>query len=392
MNKYYKDFHYNPDVSLVDDDFFEDEELEIINSYTTSTRLSNHLTPTSKVYKQTLNPEFLKAKSFSVSVGNGAIVHFGAEISPDHIKEKISDFGNFDSLIHDAIATFYKNGVKVFTPKMVIRHLKECDNTYNPPTQLVEDVSNSINKMRHIDIMINFAEQKKWKTVKESKNPSALKAQITNYMLPLKIINLSKINNNEVETMYGFIDVPPLLDYSEIIKQVDTSKRDAIVAPYSISANRNIFEVIGYIHKRITDMKSGNKRIQSKILWKTIFKECDLEFMKKEFKEKKLDEYIANQLVKDSYIDERSENESDNDFLNRLYDCLEKKKDDNDFLEYYENTKRKKKKVTNNYIDRKRKSLKNNISEFLQDKKDKGIIKNFEFHGTTTTGFISIEI
>ncbi|OJH00171.1 hypothetical protein BL313_11395, partial [Staphylococcus hominis] len=65
---------------------------------------------------------------------------------------------------------------------------------------------------------------------------------------------------------------------------------------------------------------------------------------------------------------------------------------DKDFNEYYKEIELKTKKTTNNYIDRKRKNVKNDVEKFLEDKKEKGFIKDFQFVGTTTKGHIKIKM
>ncbi|MEN4441312.1 hypothetical protein [Staphylococcus hominis] len=379
----------NLDIISIENDILDNGFIETPNLFT-NTKLENHLTLTSKVAKKTLEPAFIGGMELDVEVGSNTSVGLSLSLTnvDENIKKIISGFSYFDRMVHDVVATFYESGNRNFTPKNVIRHLKEENENYNPSPKLVKDVKNSIERMGLMKVSIDFSEQKNWKTIKEL---GLKRLKLKNYMLPLKELEIEKINNNEAETHYAFMDQPPLLFYSKIIHHVETIDREVITTPATMQQSRDTLEVTAYISERISNLRSGNKKIQPKISWKTLFEKCKFEFTEPNYKENKHKEYIANRLVKDGYIRKRQSSEDLKNYIQRSIDYVDSITD-KDFNEYYKEIELKTKKTTNNYIDRKRKNVKNDVEKFLEDKKEKGFIKDFQFVGTTTKGNIKIKM
>lgn len=158
----------NLDVISIENDILDNGFIETPNLFT-NTKLENHLTLTSKVAKKTLEPAFIGGMELDVEVGSNTSVGLSLSLTnvDENIKKIISGFSYFDRMVHDVVATFYESGNRNFTPKNVIRHLKEENENYNPSPKLVKDVKNSIERMGLMKVSIDFSEQKNWKTIKE---------------------------------------------------------------------------------------------------------------------------------------------------------------------------------------------------------------------------------
>lgn len=390
-SKYKSKIQYEITTDLVDDDLLNgDIEHELINNYITSTDVNKYINPTNQVYKHLSDPRFVSGENIEVDMSKNTIVNLKLELEKidDELKKILSKLTALDKHVHNVIITFYQCGVKYFTPKNIIRFMKEDNKKYNPSADFVNEVVKSIEKMCFMYVNIDFTNQKNWKAIKDA----GLEVfKIKGFLLPLLSVEGKKINNNETKHLYILNGIPPLLLYSQTIKQLETLEREVITLPYNMQLTRDNVEITTYISQRLSDMRGKNKKMNNKILWTSLFKNCILEFTEPDFKENKHKEYIANRLVKDGHLEQQCSEESLNDFLQRALDCINKDNSE-EFKEYYTKIEAVTKKSTNNFIIRKRNEVKKEVDKFLNDKKEKGYIKDYEFVGNTAKGHILIKM
>lgn len=390
-SKYKSKIQYEITTDLVDDDLLNDAlENEITNNFMISTNTNKYINLVSNVYRQISDPRLISGETIDVNVDKNTIVKVKLDLEyiDDELKHLTPNLTNFDKHVHNVIATFYQYGVEKFTPKNILRFMKENNEGYNPSNISVKEVIESIQKMRFMHVDIDFTNQKHWKAIKEA---GLKEFGIDDFILPLRRIRGKKINNNETKYLYYLRDIPPLLLYSQLIKQLENLEREAITIPYNMQLTRDGVEATTYISQRISDMRGKNKKINNKILWATLFKNCIFDFTDPTFKENKHKEYIANRLVKDGHLKKRASDEDLSDYIQRAHDCINDNNSE-DFKKYYNEIEAITKRSTNNFIDRKRKKVKKDIDEFLHDKKEKGYIKDYEFVGNTTKGHILIKM
>lgn len=390
-SKYKSKIQYETTTDLIDDDLLNDAlENEITNNFMISTNTNKYINLVSNVYRQISDPRLISGETIDVNVDKNTIVKVKLDLEyiDDELKHLTPNLTNFDKHVHNVIATFYQYGVEKFTPKNILRFMKENNEGYNPSNISVKEVIESIQKMRFMHVDIDFTNQKHWKAIKEA---GLKEFGIDDFILPLRRIRGKKINNNETKYLYYLRDIPPLLLYSQLIKQLENLEREEITIPYNMQLTRDGVEATTYISQRISDMRGKNKKINNKILWATLFKNCIFDFTDPTFKENKHKEYIANRLVKDGHLKKRASNEYLSDYIQRAHDYINDN-DSEDFKKYYSEIEAITKRSTNNFIDRKRKKVKKDIDEFLNDKKEKGYISDYEFVGNTTKGHILIKM
>lgn len=357
-SKYKSKIQYETTTDLIDDDLLNDAlENEITNNFMISTNTNKYINLVSNVYRQISDPRLISGETIDVNVDKNTIVKVKLDLEyiDDELKHLTPNLTNFDKHVHNVIATFYQYGVEKFTPKNILRFMKENNEGYNPSNISVKEVIESIQKMRFMHVDIDFTNQKHWKAIKEA---GLKEFGIDDFILPLRRIRGKKINNNETKYLYYLRDIPPLLLYSQLIKQLENLEREEITIPYNMQLTRDGVEATTYISQRISDMrgknKKINKKINNKILWATLFKNCIFDFTDPTFKENKHREYIANRLVKDGHLKKRASDEDLSDYIQRAHDYINDN-DSEDFKKYYSEIEAITKRSTNNFIDRKRK-------------------------------------
>lgn len=181
---------------------------------------------------------------------------------------------HFDKAVHEVVCTFYNEGQIYFTTNQIVQKLIGTDTKTKASKTLLDKINQSILKMRKTDITINHSNQfDKWNKHEEYEDSDT---EISlRYMLNVNVDVTVKMNGNET-TAFKVNEIPPLLEYSNIYKQLVSLSDELIDTSGYLTHNNETIAIKHYLNNRIQEMKGmrkGRKVNNSKeISYETMYK------------------------------------------------------------------------------------------------------------------------
>ena len=179
----------------------------------------------------------------------------------------------YDGEVMNGVCTLLENGQYYFTDGQVYEAF--TGKTTKSKTAL-EKVNQSIRKMRHTDINLNWAAHARQKGLDL---PDDFTCVVGKYLLPVDYYDFSL--NGQVVKGYKLIQVPALYEYAKAVKQLQTINNRKLL-DVGISNTEDTITIKNYLLRRIGSMKNPHSKISNTILFDTVFKACGLEVNRKE--------------------------------------------------------------------------------------------------------------
>ena len=165
----------------------------------------------------------------------------------------------YDMAVIDAVHTLYFSGLDTFSTGMILRTMSG-NMDQDATKQKVESISQSINKMRHIDISIEYTEEAKVRKLIPQNGTAVIKS----YLLPVEDIICHAPNGRAIHA-YRILKSSALYDYAVQIHQI-ICVPSTILDTHDSSLNDTDEVIIlkRYLIKRIEGMKNPKNNLDSK--------------------------------------------------------------------------------------------------------------------------------
>lgn len=177
------------------------------------------------------------------------------------------DYNEYDRQVQDAICSLWQYGDidHVFTPAMVYRAMTNNAGS-QPSPQQIRDVTNSIEKQRHIFVKVDASAEFEKRGITDE-NGKPIRFKVDDYLLSVKGLEVTAGGN----TVKGYYikEAPLLLTYSRLTKQLLTTKPELLDIK-RIDANGKIGESVantesriaikGYLLRRIEVLRYNTER------------------------------------------------------------------------------------------------------------------------------------
>ena len=200
----------------------------------------------------------------------------------------------YDGEVMNGICTLLENEQYYFTDGQVYEAF--TGKTTKSKTAL-EKVNQSIRKMRHTDINLNWAAHARQKGLDL---PEDFTCVVGKYLLPVDYYDFSL--NGQVVKGYKLIQVPALYEYAKAVKQLQTINNRKLL-DVGISNTEDTITIKNYLLRRIGSMKNPHAKIANTIVFDTVFKACGLEVSRVEKSRKIKTIYtMLESWIKQGYI------------------------------------------------------------------------------------------
>ena len=205
-----------------------------------------------------------------------------------------------DRCVFDAVLTLFVEGQRTFTAKQVYKTYTGLDRM-NPSA--IENVENSLQKMRATLIDIDWTNHALMNKLDEETAPKQVTVTVGGYLLPLEVIRMDEGDTHQI--MYRFIKEPVYLTYSRLVGQLITIPAEMLKLE-SLDMTPERIAIQHYMMRRIEIMKNKrNKSNNRTMLFETIFEKCNLNVSTRQYKahhvkavEKILTEWIERKYIK----------------------------------------------------------------------------------------------
>lgn len=173
----------------------------------------------------------------------------------------------FDKRVYIAAGAIYNNGNEVMTLSQIHAAM---GNTGRPSSAQAKKINDAITKMNSAHIFIDNINEHK-----------ALKNRAKNYydgsLLPMERVT-QYMNNVLTEGAIHLFRQPPLIQIAAERKQITTIPRILLESP--ISKTEANLRIDDYLIDRISQMKNRSYKSSNKILYSTLFEECEIKTVK----------------------------------------------------------------------------------------------------------------
>lgn len=226
---------------------------------------SEHIMPSSKLansvtdedlWKDTLNLIVSPKKS-----KKEILIHCSLSYEGDNLKiSSRRPFTEYDRQVCDAVTSIFEYGDSshIITPPMVYRAMVNATETETPSQQAIDAVTNSLDKMRFIRVVVDCSEELK------SRGLSLNGDQITKGIIDTYLLSMEKVTvvaGGQEVTGYHILRTPILYAYSKILNQVSTVP--AMLLDVKDEKGKTIrntekrIAIKGYLLRRISAMKGS---------------------------------------------------------------------------------------------------------------------------------------
>ncbi len=208
--------------------------------------------------------------------------------------EGIGQMDAYDKAVLNGVNSLLENGTANFTIPMLYHAMTGKEN----PTVdegLLKELQRRIERMRRTLITIDLSQEIKAKYLDmEITHP-----KVEGYLLPMNLIS-ARINGRPVR-VYHLLDVPPMLAYAKLKRQLATVPLSLLNAP--LNNNATTIPLKNYLIARCESMRNSNNRIKSnKILFSAIYEELGEQEAGK-VRKKRIRDYT--QVILDHMIDQK---------------------------------------------------------------------------------------
>lgn len=205
-----------------------------------------------------------------------------------------------DRCVFDAVCTLFESGQTVFSAKQVYQTYTGAD---KPNEKALENVENSLNKMRTTLIDIDWTAHAQMKGLDDETAPQNVTVTRNGYLLPLESMTFK--SGGKVVTGYQIIKEPAYLTYSRLTGQLITIPAEMLKLE-SINRTPERVAIHHYILRHVENMNnSKNKYGNHTMLFETIFEKCGIiEITNRQTKLRYVDaiEMMLDELIQKKYI------------------------------------------------------------------------------------------
>ena len=184
-------------------------------------------------------------------------------------------FDDIDSLILNAIYSFYKDDNVLFTNRNILQHIfgNIADHFQ---TELVEIVDQHLDKLRSMQISMDlkdkFGNDKTINIHGEKYRPIAIEEDL----LDVSVLKMKSIKNGKILNVYRINRISPIFKYAEKLKQITSWKTEYMKVPVRKTMQNAI--LCSYLLTKISLVKNANNKYKNNgILFQTIFEDIKLD-------------------------------------------------------------------------------------------------------------------
>ena len=226
---------------------------------------AKHLIPSSKLANSITDEEiFEEAMQLIVSPKKNKkeiTIHCSLTYEGDNVKiSSRRPFTEYDRQVCDAVTSIFEYGDSshIITPAMVYRAMVNATETETPSQQAIDAVTQSLDKMRFIRVIVDCSEELKWRGLNLD-GDQITKGEIDTYLLAMEKVNI--IAGGQEVKGYHILRTPILYAYSKHLNQVSTVPAMLLDVKdktgKTISNTEKRIAIKGYLLRRISAMKGS---------------------------------------------------------------------------------------------------------------------------------------
>lgn len=216
-----------------------------------------------------------------------------------------STFTEFDRIVNNAVTSLICAGNKILTANS-IADLISGGGYAKHHSNLVNDIENSLEKQRKIDMIIDARAEFQARKITLRGNAGLIRDAVLNYR-----IRPVRINNNTVVNGYEFLSVPAIYFYSNAIGQMLSAPPKLLDTSTHSSVNKPRLVARDYLLRRIQVMKHDVKNHSNRIRYESVYEEVGMLNANK-VQKKRIRDYckkVLDQWLKEGFIKGFKENE-----------------------------------------------------------------------------------
>jgi len=181
------------------------------------------------------------------------------KIKNEEINLEDKEISKFDREVHDAIITLFKNNLQCMSPKMIVRTMF-ANHKMSIHSNILEAVTNSINKMRNTLIELDISEEA------EARNFENL--EIEEPVITAKWV-ATKINGQNTNALLLSCE-PPLLRYAECSNQILKIDLNFMQLPLNLENTVENLMLRNYLLRQILIISNKKNSRNNSMLFQTI--------------------------------------------------------------------------------------------------------------------------
>lgn len=246
-----------------------------------------------------------KAQERALKYSKDAKNYIFLRMKTQELLDSLGIITQYDKAILEAVSSLYEANNEFITERMIFKLLSgnSRDGRSKTTEQQREDIRNSLDKLRHTTLAIDYTEEA------EANGYEVKSAIIDDYLLNVTILDI-ELNAQKV-TAYKLNRKPLVLQYSQLSQQIKTI--DSKVLNDKMRLTSENIAIRSYILERIEYARYCKQKNSSIILFDTLAEKCNLNIDARKEKYKKmnvikklLNHYKEIKHIKDYETDERA--------------------------------------------------------------------------------------
>ena len=193
-----------------------------------------------------------------------AIIMYGIDFANLDPNVKITaKLTAFDKRVYIAAASLFNGENEIMTATQIYRQM---GNTGRPRISDVKKINDSLTKMGAARVYLNNEQE----TAVNKKYP---RFKYDAPLLPFERMT-AIINGKETDSAIHLLREPPLITFARQREQITTIKRELLESPINKTDANLLLD--DYLIERISRMKNGKGKSANKMLYSTIYKQCNI--------------------------------------------------------------------------------------------------------------------
>lgn len=240
-------------------------------------KVSNGVMPIDKISRTLFNilenDDFYSHDKVLMNVGTvKKPIETGVIIKIDELKDVqfSRQLTYFDRAVANAVYSIYLTGATHFTPGMVFRAMNgESESVRMTSKDMQDKIDESIQRLMRTLITIDATNENAEKDEKNKRLPFIIKGNLVYAVYARAEINGKKVSG------YKFVYKPPLLQYSEWKKRINSYDINVLDTPLQTSEENIILK--NYLLERVLGAINESSKLQDIILYDTVYKILNVE-------------------------------------------------------------------------------------------------------------------
>lgn len=235
-----------------------------------SIKPDNYLIDNTKLVKELMDDGIGALLEVEVGKKNNKKIYIIVESWFDEVLSD-KNFTSFDKCVYNSATTLWVAGNEIITPEMIWRTMIGDSENLKPAPQILGSITKSINKLRKIDVEVDFTEQAKlYGKMPEGSEKLSLEGSI----IVADIINVYV--SGRKKRAYKFYRAPLFYNYSKLFGQIITIPRELLQTKDKVKNTKEVIIMKEYLAQQLSIMahpqtKSSFKR-NDKVRYDTIYK------------------------------------------------------------------------------------------------------------------------